>query len=161
MADLRALAEELGFTNVRTLLNTGNVVFTSSRQDSGDAAARLEKGISGRLGVSCRVTVLTGAELATIVSENPLLRVATDPSRFLLSVLTDPADRARLEPILKQKWAPEALALGTRVVYMWLPSGVIQSKLAAAVGKIVGDGTTARNWATVLKLHAMAGGSDE
>jgi uncharacterized protein (DUF1697 family) len=162
MADLRALFVDLGFGDVRTLLNSGNVVVSGPDVEPGGAtaaapgaAARIEAALAQRLGVSARVTVLTAAELATIVAGNALLAVAGDHSRLLVAVLADPADRARLEPLTEQDWAPEALALGVRVAYMWCPDGVIASRLSAAVGRLLGDAVTARNWATMTKVHAL------
>ena len=73
----------------------------------------------------------------------------------MVSVLKDPADRRLLKPLAKQDWAPEALAIGTRVAYHWCPRGLTESRLSAAVGKALGDGVTARNWATMMKLHAL------
>jgi len=155
MVDLRVLMEDLGYSGVRTLLNSGNVVFATTRATSSDAAARIEKGIATRLGVSARVTVLTAAELAAAVADNPLLKVATNPSRLLVTVLNNPADRQRLEPLLKEDWAPEVLALGARVAYLWCPEGLLASRVAEAINRLLGDAITARNWATILKLHAL------
>jgi uncharacterized protein (DUF1697 family) len=156
MADLRALVEGLGYGDVRTLLNSGNVVFTASGKAPGDAADRIEKGLAARLGVSARVTVLSAAELAAAVAENPLLEVARDPSRLLVAVLNDPADRRRLQPLAEQDWAPEALAVGARVAYLWCPEGGLASRAFEAVGRVLGDAVTTRNWATLTKLHALA-----
>jgi uncharacterized protein (DUF1697 family) len=155
MADLRALIAELGYGGVRTLLNSGNVVFGTSGAPPGDAAARIEEGLATRLGVPARVTVLTAAELATAVTDNPLLEVADDPSRLLVAFLADPADRPRLEPLLEQDWAPEVLSLGARVAYLWCPEGIRASRLPKAVGDVLGDVVTTRNWSTVIKLHAL------
>ena len=121
MADLRALVEGLGYGDVRTLLNSGNVLFTALGVAPGDAAAHIERALEERLGVSARVTVLSAAELAAAVADNPLLEVADNPSRLMVAVLANPADRTRLEPLLAQDWAPEALALGARVAYLWCP----------------------------------------
>ena len=72
MADLRQVFEDLGYRDVRTLLNSGNVVFTVDKE-SGDAdGARLEKVIADRFGVSARVIVLNRKEVAAAVEENPL-----------------------------------------------------------------------------------------
>ena len=65
----------------------------------------------------------------------------------------DAADRARIAPLMKQKWDPDVLAIGTRVVYVWCASGILESRLSEAVAKVLGDAGTARSWATVLKLH--------
>jgi uncharacterized protein (DUF1697 family) len=156
MADLRALLEDLGYGDVRTLLNSGNVVFTAPGVKPGDAAARIEEALPQRTGVSSRITVLTAEELAAAVDENPLLDVASDPTRLFVAVLTNKADRRKLEPLLLQDWAPEVLALGTRVAFIWCPEGLLASKLPEAVGKALGDAVTTRNWATLTKLHALA-----
>jgi uncharacterized protein (DUF1697 family) len=102
------------------------------------------------------VTALTAADLATIVAENPLLRVAADPSRLLVTVLADAAARAKVVRLVRQDWEPDALAVGTHAAYLWCASGVLDSKVAQVVGKTLGDGATSRNWATILKLDTMA-----
>jgi uncharacterized protein (DUF1697 family) len=157
MADLRKLVADLGYLDVCTLLNSGNVVFTVPGAVRGDAAERIERGIAKRLGVSARVTTLTAAELAEVVGENPLRKVAHDPSRLLVAVLFDPKDRALLKPLARQGWGPEALALGARVAYLWCPNGILESRVGEAVGRALGDATTTRNWNTMTKLHALAG----
>lgn len=157
MATLRALVEELGYTDVRTLLNSGNVVFSAVRPAPADAAARICEALPIRTGVSARVTVITADELAMAIGENPLLEGATDPARLLVAVLADPADRQRLKPLMKQDWTPELLAIGKRVAYLWCPAGVLESKLLEAVGRLLGDAVTTRNWATIKKLEALAG----
>ena len=156
MADLRALVEALGAREVRTLLNSGNVVFTAPEGVApGEMAARIEAALAARLGVVTRVTVLSADELAAVVAENPLLPVAGDPSRLLVAVLADPADARRIAPLLGQDWGAEALALGSRAAYLWCPDGVLASQLPAALGRAAGDAATTRNWATVAKLHAL------
>ena len=153
MADLRAAIEDLGYTDVKTLLNSGNVVFTAGVAPAG-AATAIEKILAKDLGVPARVTVITGAELETAVEENPLLDGADNHSRLFVSVLANPADLAKLKPLTKETWAPEALALGKRVAYVWCPDGLLESPLSVAVGKALGDGVTTRNWATMLKIQA-------
>ena len=156
MADLRALMEGLGFVEVRTLLNSGNVVFGAPAFIVGDMAGAIERKLARRLGVSARVIVLTDVELAAIVSENPLQKIAANPSRLLVSVFGDPADRPALADLSRKDWAPEAMALGCRASYLWCPDGIVRSPLALAVGRVTGDRATARNWATIMKLHRLA-----
>ncbi|MBV9772590.1 MAG: DUF1697 domain-containing protein [Gemmatimonadetes bacterium] len=157
MADLRAMLADFGYGDVKTLLNSGNAVFTT--QDApGGAAARIEEGLATRLGVPARVVVLTGEEVAALVADNPLREIATDPSRYLVAVLADPADRRLLEPLTERDWGADALALGERVAYLWCAGGILESRLSEAVGRALRDGVTSRNWATMLKLHALVGG---
>jgi len=172
MVELRALVEELGYNEVRTLLNSGNVVFSAAKAEPREMALRIEKALEEKLGVSARVLVISAEELAEVVAGNPLGKVADNPSRLLVGILGDPADRGKLAEIAKMDWGKERIALGAarpgakglggkgtggaaRAVYMLMPQGVIESKLNAAVSKALGDGMTSRNWATMLKLKEM------
>lgn len=155
MADLRTLFEELGFTGVRTVLNSGNVVFGGATCAPAAAAAAIEEALVRRLGVASRVTVLGAGELAQVIAGNPLLATATDHARLVTFLLAGEAQRALLAPLAKQDWAPGALAVGERAAYVWCPTGVLDSAAAAAVAKALGDTTTSRNWNTLSKLHAL------
>lgn len=154
MADLRRLFEALGFERVRTLLNSGNVVFEAGAK--GPLAPRIERALADELGLSARVTVLPAAELARILGANPLRAVAKDPARLLVTVLARPADARRLAPLARQDWAPEALAVGPRAAYLWCPGGVSASRVWKAVERALADGATSRNAATMAKLLALA-----
>jgi uncharacterized protein (DUF1697 family) len=161
MADLREIMRRLGYRDVSTVLNSGNVVFSPAEgSDDADAptggdAARIAGALEAATGVSARVMVFSAEEVAGVIRSNPLTAVADDPSRLLVGFLADAGDPALLEPLLAEDWGREALALGTRVAYMWCPDGVIASRLAPAVQRAVGDSVTTRSWTTVLKLGAL------
>jgi uncharacterized protein (DUF1697 family) len=154
MGDLRSLMSGLGFTDVRTLLNSGNIIFGAPVR-AGDQSKRIARAIEETLGIFSRVTVLSAAELDVAVRGNSLLKVATHPSRLLVGVLATRDDRARLEPLTRRRWRTERLALGERVCYLWCPDGVAKSRLMEAVEDTVGDAITARNWGTMQKLHGL------
>lgn len=157
MADLRALVEALGYRDVRTLLNSGNVVFGLPAKGGGDPARRIEEALTAKLGVSARVLVVSGKALSAAVEGDPFEGVATDPSRYLVTFVSDPALLAKLEPLAARDWSPDALRLGEGVVYTWSVKGILESEVVKAMNKVLGDGATSRNWATVLKLHSMLG----
>src|SRR5215475_11388592 len=77
MADLRALFESLGFRDVRTVLNSGNVVFSAATKARGDVLARIEKALASRLQLTAPVTVLSAYEVATVVLFNETATAAT------------------------------------------------------------------------------------
>jgi uncharacterized protein (DUF1697 family) len=156
MADLRKVLVSLGFSGVRTLLNSGNAVFDCAARDAALSAGRIEEALVLKLGVPARVTVLDAQQLADVVAANPLADVATDPSRLIVAVLNNPADRIKLEPLAHQQWHPEAFALGQWAAYIWCVDGVLASRAAAAMGNLLGDAVTTRNWSTMTKLHALA-----
>ena len=155
MVDLRALVEGLGYRDVTTLLNSGNVVFTGEGALLHGADVRIQEAIASRLGISSRVTVLSSTEMSAVVTGNPLLDIGDNHSRLLVAFLSERKDVKRLEPLTKEDWAPEALALGERVAYLWCPEGLLASRLPEALGRLLRDAVTTRNWATVLKLQAM------
>jgi uncharacterized protein (DUF1697 family) len=156
MAVLRELFEGLGYTGVATLLNSGNVVFNAGREKAARAEERIEKAIEKRFGFTSRVTVITAGELADIVKENSLGEAADNHSRLLVAFLKTSAERTKLLPLAERDWKPGLLALGTRAAYLWCPDGLLDSPLAAEMGRLLGDAVTTRNWATVLKLAALA-----
>jgi uncharacterized protein (DUF1697 family) len=157
MQDLRGLLSGLGYREVRTLLNSGNAVFEAPAAAK-DGAAVIEKALQKKLGLTCRVMVVSAADLAVIVRENPLVQVADNPSRLHVAVPGARGDLARLRPLQEQPWGEEQLAVGTAAAYLWCPHGVIESKIVKAVDRALGDSVTMRNWATVLKLSRMTGG---
>jgi uncharacterized protein (DUF1697 family) len=159
MADLRQMVGELGYSEVRSVLNSGNLVFSGPARPQDEIASEIEETLVLKLGVAARVLVLDAAELAAIVAGNPLLGQAGDHSRLLAFILSSPHStpqaREALETLCGQDWQSGATALGERAAYVWCPDGILDSAAAAALGKQLGDTTTSRNWATLLKLHAI------
>jgi uncharacterized protein (DUF1697 family) len=158
MSDLSQLVSDLGHTNVRTLLNSGNVLFQSPRPNVVKLSSRIEAAIAAKCGFSAMVTVITAEELASIIDENPLLKVATDPSKHLVAFASRPELLAPLRPMLKEEWSPDALAITSRAAYLWCSAGILDSKVSQAFARNAGTSVTTRNWATVLKLQAAVQG---
>jgi uncharacterized protein (DUF1697 family) len=158
MADLRALFEGLGFRDVRTLLNSGNVVFSAPAKGRGDVRARIEKALASSLGLTSPVIILSADELTAAVRDNPLSHVATNPSYLLVLVPQARSDLGQLKPLLKKRWAPEVLAVGNRVAYLWCANGVAKSPLWGAVDRALERTGTARNIATLTKAAALVEG---
>jgi uncharacterized protein (DUF1697 family) len=156
MAHLRGLFVDLGYGNVRTLLNSGNVLFRSTDPRTNELALTLRGAIVDTYGFPVSVTVLTAANLAAIVRENPLLHIVKDSSKHLVAFVAHPRMLVPLRSLMEEKWSPDALAIGTRAGYLWCADGVLDSKLSQAFARRGGEAVTTRNWATVLKLHAAS-----
>ena len=161
MPALRELVTSLGHADVATYIASGNVVFSAS--GSTDAlTAELEGAIAEHLGVAPRVVVLTCAQLATVVADNPYPD-QSDHKRLHAVFLTGDgaAARAHLAAVREKLGAKAGRDEGTvlgRTVYLHTPDGFGTSELAKQLSKPRGPAEgTARNWATVLKLHAMCG----
>lgn len=156
MADLRALLEELGYTDVRTLLNSGNALFCApAATRPADTASRIESALGTKLGVPARVLVLSAQEIADVVAENPLRDIATDPSRLLVALFVDPVARSRLNSLEGLDHAPDVLAVGARAAYVWCDGGILASRLLERMGRLLGDTVTTRNWGTIVRLQAL------
>lgn len=156
MADLRALIEGLGYADVRTILNSGNVVFGGPTSSPDTVAQRIESALVEQLRLESRVTVITAKQLATIMQQNPLLAVGDNPSRLHVAFLRDKSARTRLKPLAEQDWSPDALAIGANAAYLWCPNGLSSSDLPIAVDKLLRDDVTVRTWGTVSKIAALA-----
>ena len=157
MADLRETFERLGYHDVRTLLNSGNVVFSGSVKGARAETAVIEKAITDRLKVAAGVAILSAQELERALRGNPLASTSNDPARLLVLVLRDARAAGLLKPLLAESWAPEAIVLRGRIGYLWCPNGIARSCLWAAVNRAIGDAGTARNLTTMTKLLGMAG----
>lgn len=155
MEDFRALLAGLGFTNARTVLNSGNAVFDGPPAAASSVAARIESALRDTLGLSANTVVLRGTDLAAIVDGCPKWPHATNLSRLLIAVPMTVADLRKLAPLAGEAWAPDAFALGTKAAYLWCPAGVIDSPLSQAVGRRLGTRVTVRNYSTMARLRAL------
>ncbi|PRY70054.1 uncharacterized protein (DUF1697 family) [Glaciihabitans tibetensis] len=166
MADLRAVFESLGFVRVRTLLQSGNVVFDvpeNAGHDVDEAFVRtlettlettLESAIESATGVHSSTIVFSAARFRHIVRDNPFADAA-DPSRMLITFCGSPPERperiAQARPT-DEELAPEKIVVGTDAIYQWLPDGVLKTKLPAKYTERVAPRCTARNLRTVGKI---------
>ena len=160
MAGLRALFAEAGYDDVRTYVQSGNVVLGSDA-----APAELEREaaalISERFGFDVPVVARTRRELAAVVKLNPLGDVVDNPKRYQVSFLSAKPAGDVIKTLQAAAAGNERVAAHGREIYAWHPEGVARSKLwNALAGKGLGPGVvaTARNWTTVTTLLEMAGG---
>lgn len=158
MAQLRALVEGLGFTGVTTLLQSGNVVFTSkAKKKPADLEKQLERAIEGEFGFDVSVLVRTRDELAAAIAANPLEGAEEAPSKFLVTFLSGKPEPEALKKLDPMAYQPDEFKVVGRELYARFPNGIGRSKLAAVLASArLGVTATARNWATVTKLLELA-----
>jgi uncharacterized protein (DUF1697 family) len=159
MPELRTVLTEAGFDDVRSYVQSGNVVL-SSRASAATVGAEAERLISERFGFDVDVIVRTAAELAEVVARNPLGEVATDPKRYQVGFLEAEPESSVVARVAELAANGERLEAVGREVYSWHPAGAARSKLWA---KLAANGLgvcgTSRNWTTVTTLLEMAGES--
>ena len=156
MAGFRDLLAGLGYTDVATLLNSGNAVFRAAKGAPGGHAASIAAALAAEFGVDVPVVVKSARELAAIVAGNPIEVGAEEHSRFLVAFAPDAAALASLAAVQELVVAPERFAIGRNAAYLLCASGILQSKAGEALLGKTGRRATTRNWATTLKLHALA-----
>lgn len=156
MPELRDALAEAGFGDVRTYVQSGNIVLTSDTSAK-RTASTCEELISERFGLDIGVVVRTRAELAAIVERNPLGKDAVEPRRYQVTFLDAKPDPEVVKRLAELAVPPERLVHIGRELYAWHPDGIGRSKLAAKLsGPGLGVVATARNWSTVTKLLELA-----
>jgi len=158
MPALRELLEGAGYADVRTYLQSGNVVLTGPAGPA-ELQRRATRLIAERFGIEVPVIVRTGAELAEVVALDPLGDIAVDPKRYQVSFLSAELPAAAIAGLRALAAPAERLVVSGRELYAWHPEGVARSKLwNKLAGQGLGVTATARNWTTVTALAAMADG---
>jgi uncharacterized protein (DUF1697 family) len=156
MPALRAALEKDGFDDVRSYLQSGNLVLASSAK--ADAVARkVQRVIAKEFGLQIAVVTRTRAQLAKVVERNPLAKVAKSPKRYQVSFLDAKPSRAVVRRIEEAADPKERVVVEGREIYAWHPDTIARSKLwALLAGQDLGVTATARNWTTVTKLLELA-----
>lgn len=158
MADLRACMEGLGYEDVETLLQSGNVVYRGNESATA-AERRIERALLERTGLEIPVAVRTASQMAAVVRWNPLREHASDPKRHHVVFLSAKPAAARVKTLDAKEYEPELFQLHGRELYVWWPDGVHRARLTlTTLERKLGVSGTARNWNTVEKLATMAAG---
>src|SRR4051794_39610900 len=123
MAELRALCDDLGFTEVSTYLQSGNVVFHASSADERKVQRTLEKGIEERFGIDVPVMLRNHKELAGVLRSNPYAKSDDDPTHLLVMFLDAPPKAAALKAAEPQTHAPDVFTVAGREIYLHVPNG--------------------------------------
>jgi uncharacterized protein (DUF1697 family) len=159
MDQLRKTFEELGFADVKTYIQSGNVVFKAPAQIPAKLAKRIEEKVLLQFGFPVAVVVKTAAEIGEVISNNPLLQEkGIDPTKLHVTFLACAPDESALKTLDAAEVAPDQFRSSSQAVYLHCPNGYHATKLGNNVlGKMLKVGTTTRNWNTVNKLWEMAG----
>ncbi len=159
MADLKAMVEALGFSDVKTLLQSGNVVFRAGDEAEADLEAQLEAETERRLGLKTSYLVRDAKQWRAIIDANPFPNeVQAEPSRTLVTVGRTAMPAEALDAVRAVMLPNEKLEAVERQVYAYFGEGMGQSKAAEVLNrKAVKAVATGRNWNTVLKIGALLG----
>jgi uncharacterized protein (DUF1697 family) len=159
MADLRKLAEGLGFTNVRTLLQSGNLVFEAAAKKAPALENALEAALKSQ-GMETDFMVRRTDELEAVIAANPFPKEAkADPGHLVVMFLKDAPGAKVVEALQAAVKGREVIRHKGRELYIVYPDGIGRSKLTNKfIESRLDTRGTGRNWNTVMKLAALAGG---
>jgi uncharacterized protein (DUF1697 family) len=157
MADLRRLLTDAGHEDVRTHLQSGNVLLTSDTPPQ-QLERELREQIDEALGLDVEVVVRSRDELADAIERNPFAKQAAgEPKRLQVSFCSAEPDAAIAGKLEEAAAGGERVAVSGREIYAWHPDGIQRSVLAKQLAdRRLGVTTTARNWNTVTKLLELA-----
>ncbi len=153
METLREVFAALGFQNVKTYINSGNVIFEAAKTDNGKLSAKIEKAIEKEFSLNIRVMVRTMAEIEDIIKNNPFDGQFENDKDLHVLFLDEELAEEKRELLLEHNNENEMFAVRNREIFCLLRVSVLDSLLGKDyVGKKLKMPATARNWRTVNKL---------
>ncbi len=155
MKALCTILESLGCSDVKTYIQSGNVVFEHPSSDSKKLTCDIGAAIDSEFGFLPKVLMLTATEFQHAVDDNPFADATAEPKTLHLWFLAEKTKNPDLASMELLRSESESFVLRDRVLYLHAPDGIGRSKLAAGVEKLLGVATTARNWRTVGKILEM------
>jgi len=159
MADLKSLYESLGFQNVVTYIQSGNVIFNAGSEDKTELKPKIEKAIEEKYEFHVPVEIRTHCEISDIIKNNPLgpVDLLKDGTKVLVTFLSSQPTQDRVSDLQHHVATPEQLFVVGKEVYLYCPNGYGKSRLSNAfLEQKLGVGATTRNWKSVLKFHELS-----
>lgn len=157
MADLRDLYKSLGYANIKTLLQTGNVVFQSETDDLEQIQSTIEEGIQAHYGFDVDILMLTPEDFKTIVEAHPFTDAqAEDPRKLVFVFLNAQPDASAVDALRDNHTGREIIDMGEHALYIYYTDGQGRSKLDhSRIERPLNVKATARNWNTTMKIRAL------
>lgn len=157
MKDLARLFEEAGCADIRTYIQSGNVLFSASQAKAGRLPGLIANGIADRFGYRTPVLLRTVQELGETIRNNPFLQAGAPENWLHVLFLASQPDAGRAAALDPERSPPDAYAVRGREIYLQCPNGVGVTKLTNAwFDSRLATISTGRNWRTLLKLFELA-----
>lgn len=156
MKDLAAMFRDAGCSEVRTYIQSGNVVFEAGKALARRAPGLIENAISERFGFDVPVVIRTAAEIDGVVKGNPFLKAGAGPKALHVAFLRERPSKPQIAALDPNRSPPDEFVVRSREIYLHCPNGVARSKLTTQYfDSRLQTISTARNWRTVLNLQEM------
>ncbi len=158
MAALRRDLASLKLRNVRTYIQSGNIVFDSTARSPASLAGKIARQIEQQHGFRPRVLILKSEDLINAIESNPFPMAVSDPATLHFFFLAEPAVDPDTAALDRARTSTERFAITDAVFYLHAPDGIARSRLAATIEKHLGVAATARNFRTIEKIASMLAG---
>ena len=158
MAELRAFFAELGASDVRTYIQSGNVTFRAGDVVAAEIAAAFAERAEARFGFRVPAAVRSASELRAVLRGNPFLAAGADEKALHVLFLADEPDPAAAAALDPERSPGDTYALRGREIYLHLPHGAARTRLTNGYfDRVLGTSSTGRNWRTVRAVADLAG----
>lgn len=159
MKELMQLFTDAGCGNVRSYIQSGNVVFEADEKVAEQLPARVGTAIAERFGFEAPLLLRTAKQIDNVVRNNPFLQAGAPEEALHVLFLAGPPEPSRVDSLDQDRSRPDAFAVRGQEVYLWLPGGVARTRLTNEYfDSKLATTSTGRNWRTVLKLREMMRG---
>ena len=155
MAELRSKLADEGYSDVATVLQSGNVIVSTESARADRVGSAVQRLLSDEFDVNVPCVVRSASQVRRVLERNPLREVVSDPSRYLVNFLSQEPDPEMVRALLEEDHSPETIAIEGTEAYVWTPDGVKAMTLSYVyLEKRFGVTATARNWNTLEKIVA-------
>jgi uncharacterized protein (DUF1697 family) len=157
MSDLKSLFENLGFKDIRTYIQSGNVIFKSSASAVKKLELKIETAIKNYFGFDVPVLIITPTELEKVIKQNSFLKKKKDTGKMYVTFLADVPSKENVSKFKKVDFSPEEYSINGKNIYLFFPNGYGRAKINNTFfeNKLKVLATT-RNWKTINKLFEIA-----
>jgi uncharacterized protein (DUF1697 family) len=158
MDQLRDAFVTMGFEDVKTYVQSGNVAFKAPSQACENLAKRIQENVFGQFGISVSVLVKTPKELNAVMKNNPFLKeTGIDTSKLHVTFLSRAPEKNALKMLASIAASPDQFRYSGEAIYLYCPNGYGETKLSNnALEKMLKVAATTRNWKTVNQLYEMS-----
>ena len=156
MTDLKEAVDGLGFGDVKTYLQSGNLVFRAPKAGDDKLAERISKAIAEKCGMDVHVMIRAVAEWDAVIDKNPFPKAVELPKTLHAFILDGQPEKAKVDDLQGKDFGSEEWQIAGDTLYLHTPDGFGKSKLGNTIERLLKVPMTGRNWNTVLALKQMA-----
>lgn len=156
MSRLKSLFEGMGFQDVQTYIQSGNVIFSSNDKSTIKLDTKISSGIKNKFGFDVQIIVIDQKEIEYVLKNNPFIKKKKEFERLYVIFLSDAPSKENIQKLKSLDYSPEEYKIDEKLVYLFLPNGAGKAKLSNNLfeNKLKVSGTT-RNWKTVRALSEI------